>query len=108
MENEIVLVLTEEEMETYKAMGVDPKVAILNVHGQIFRVLREAENIYAVTQEYDEKHISQAIIDAGIKLSEDRKKLLEHRKKKAELLKQQKPVKGSAEKRPCPKKRESM
>ena len=37
MENEIVLVLTEEEMETYKAMGVDPKVVILNVHGQIFQ-----------------------------------------------------------------------
>ncbi len=108
MENEIMLVLTDEEMETYNAMGADPKVIILSVHRQILQVLKKAENIYAGTQEYDEKHISQAIIDAGIKLSEDRKKLLEHRKKKTELLNQQKPVKGSAKKKPCPNKRESM
>jgi hypothetical protein len=105
MVKKINLAITDEDMAFYESVGADPKAILEGMNRQVIQILKRATSIYDGLSAYNEENVADAIVEAGLQLTEEREKRFRRNKEKYQKLHEQKMKSAGKKVKDCPKRK---
>ena len=101
----VTVTITDEDLNFYKSMGADPQTILEGMNRQVIQVLKRATSIYDGLSAYNEENVADAIVEAGLQLTDEREKRFRRNKEKFAKMKEEKEKSDKIKIKDCPKRR---